>query len=655
MTLRPLSQNIHRRRLICRAVLKTAVAFAVVAAHSGSALAQSAAVSPERATIDQLRATTMALLDALDRQQQQSQQRADAMAQQAIEQQRVTTMALIEVLVGQGLLPRDRAETLMRMAAPAPQPAAAGAGAGASAQAPAGRNAAASGIAVPVPLGPAAAGAVPGAQANAAPGPRWGDPPTLAGAVPGVAGGVAGGAPIRVPYVSETVRGQIREQVRNDVLATIRDENWASPQLLPPWVRGVRLFGDLRVRGQFETYPDDNFPAELFRDQSTSPAWSPDIVNTSIDRTRLTLRARLGVEAKISDDVNLGLRLSTGTTSGPASASQTLGTGFNKASVVLDRASLRWEPWQDFRVLAGRIANPFFGTDLLWADDLGFDGVALQAERTLASGLYAFATAGAFPLEEFNADSRDKWLFGAQLGVDWSLGSSFRVRTALAFYDFHAVEGVRERLPPPSGPLAGTRGYLNSQYPVSLRQKGNTLINLNDPTSVAAPTWGLASSFQPINLTTAFTFQPGPSREAGLSIDWVMNSAFDINDIEARAGVPLADLLRERTTGLQLRGHFGAPQLNQRGDWQVYAAFRQFERDAWIDGFTDTTWNLGGTNYRGWSLGGSYAFDIRTSLGLRMTSTRSLDDGYRSATGEATKSSAPLRIDVLQVDLNSRF
>jgi hypothetical protein len=139
-------------------------------------------------------------------------------------------------------------------------------------------------------------------------------------------------------------------------------------------------------------------------------------------------------------------------------------------------------------------------------------------------------------------------------------------------------------------------------------------------------------------------------------VDWVKNSAFDATDISQRAGVPLGDLLRNRSTGLQAKLGVGKVRLGEKGDWQVTAALRHFERDAWLDGFTDTTWNLGGTNYRGWSLGGQYALDRRAALGLRLTSTRNLDDGYRApGTGEATKSSAPLRIDVLQIDLNARF
>jgi hypothetical protein len=531
---------------------------------------------------------------------------------QALEQLRATTLALIDALVSQGLLTRERADSLLRAD-------------------------------VPVPSGNAAPAATRA--------PAWGDPPLAAAGAASAAPGV-----VRVPYVSETLKAQLREDIRNDVLAVARDERWADPRALPDWVRGVTVHGDVRVRGQQEQLPDSNYPAEGLRAQTTSPAWSPDATNTTNDRTRLTLRARLALDAKAGDDFEAGLRFSTGNTSGPTSSSQTLGSGFNKSSLVLDRAFVKWEPLQDFRLLAGRFGNPFFGGDLIWPDDLGFDGVAVQAERTLTNGLYAFATAGAFPLEEFNVDKNDKWLYGLQVGVDWAVADAVQWRTGLAVYDFSRVQGVRETEPPPSGPRAGTVPYFSSQYPSNLRLKGNTLINLNDPSSSAAPTWGLASKFRPINLATALTLKHFEPLEVVFGFDWVKNSAFDMNDISQRAGVPLGELLRNRSTGLQAKLSVGKTRFGEKGDWLVSAALRHFERDAWLDGFTDTTWNLGGTNYSGWSIGGQVALDRRAALGLRLTSTRNLDDGYRApVTGLATKSSAPLRIDVMQIDLNARF
>ncbi|MFY7864416.1 putative porin [Roseateles sp.] len=566
---------------------------------------------------------------------------------------RATTSALIDALVSQGLLSREKADALIKQAQ-------------ASAQ----------------------------ASRPASSGNTWGAPLASGAAAGGAAAGVAN--TVRVPYVSETLRQQIREEIKNDVLLVAREERWADARVVPEWVRGVSVDGDVRVRWQNErfaapVYAQDpstgaaigvpclnvggNLPAECYRTQRESPAWSPDLNNTTIDRNRMTLRARLGVNAKVSDQMTAGLRLSTGTTTGPTSSSQTLGTGFNKASLVLDRAFLRWEPRYNMRFMAGRMSNPFYGTDLLWPDDMGFDGVAAQGDLDIASGVFGFATLGAFPLEEFNTDKRDKWLFGFQAGIDMSIGNSTQFRGALAAYQFQNVEGERATELPlgPNNPRTATQSYLSSQYPTSMRQKGNTLINLcplaseGNSTALApctngGPVWGLASKFVPINVTAGVVFKQWDPMELGLTFDWVKNSAFDLADIRKRAGTAAVEKLAEQTTGLQLRATLGMPRLANTGDWTVFAALRKFERDSWVDGFTDTTWHLGGTSYKGFQLGGSYAFDRRSTLGFRLTSTRNLDDGVRIPIDPAvpnavtgTLSSATLKIDVFQIDLNTRF
>jgi hypothetical protein len=525
----------------------------------------------------------------------------------ALQQLRATTLGLIEALVSQGLLTRERADALLRQAA-----------------APAADSAASVG---------------------------WGSPPTAA----------AGPArPVqRVPYLSETVRAELREAIKLDVLEQARSEGWADSRQIPSWSRSIRFSGDLRLRAQSERFDPANLPADEYQLQNllgSTPAWSPDLTNTTQDRNRLTLRARLAADIKISDDTSAGLRLSTGTTSGPSSASQTLGNGFNKLSLTLDRAWLRWEPRYDWRLSGGRMATPFFGTDLLWPDDLSLDGVAASGEYTVETGAYLYAHAGAFAMEEQALSRQDKWLYGLQVGADWTVNDALQLRVGLGVYDFHNAEGVRETLPRPGGAAASTTAYLTREYPRSLRLKGNTLINLNDPTSTAAPTWGLASKFRPVNLSVALAYKWNPQQTAIVALDWVKNTAFDLADIERRAGDTRVRDIAERTTGLQLRLQLGSTALGERGEWQGFAALRKFERDAWLDGLTDTTWHGGGTGYQGWSVGARYAFDRRTHLGLRWTSTRNLDDRVVSTTFPlGTLSGAPLKLDVLQLDLNTRF
>ncbi|GCL62919.1 putative porin [Pseudaquabacterium pictum] len=556
-------------------------------------------------------------------------QAADPASDRAeLERLRATTQALIETLVSQGLVTRERADAILRQAGASAAPA----------------------------------------------GPGWGSPLPAASAT-------AAAPVVRVPYLSETQRAQLRDEIRNDVLATARSDGWADARQIPEWVRGIRFEGDLRLRAQSERYPEPayaldattglllgdacsivagNLPARCYRRQVSSPAWAPDIADTTNGRNRLTLRARLGLQARISGDFTGQLRLSTGSaTGGPSSSTQTLGNYFNKSSVVIDRALVQWEPRHDMRLQAGRIGNPFFSSDLTWPDDIGFDGVAAQGELTLAPGAFAFAHAGVFALQELSLD-RDRWLTGLQVGAQWAFNAHGTLRLGVAMYDFARVEGVRETNPPPGGERAGTEPYFSSQYPAGVRQKGNTLINLNDPASTAAPTWGLASKFRPINITAQLDYRLSDRLAMAWSLDWLRNTGFDLADIRRRAGTPAVDGLAEKTDGLQTRWQIGSPALNTAGQWRLSAALRRFERDAWLDAFTDTTWHLGGTNYKGWQLVGQYAIDSRAVLGLRLTSSRNLDDGVRTVNAangavESSFSNAPLKIDVLQLDLSTRF
>ncbi|MFZ2990730.1 putative porin, partial [Ideonella sp.] len=454
-------------------------------------------------------------------------------------------------------------------------------------------------------------------------------------------------------------KAQIKEDIRNDVLATAREEGWADARKLPGWVRGLSFSGDVRTRAQGENFAADNVAPEVFRSQTDSPAWAPDLTNTRTDRKRMTVRARVAVAAKASDSLNAGVRITTGSSTGsPTSASQTAGNGFNRYGVSIDRAFIRWEPSHLLRMEAGRMAVPFDHTDLLFPDDLSLDGVAAKGELDLASGMFGFAVAGAFPLEEFASTARDKYLLGGQMGLDWALDSDWKLRAAVGLYEFRNIEGERESALPPTGALAGTTGYQSSQYLASVRQKGNTLINLNAPGSTASPVWGLASKFRPVDLTLSLTARHFMPYELGFVLNVVKNTAFDKADIARRAGTAAVNDLVDMTNGYQMRLNFGAARMDEPGAWSTYLAFRKFERDAWVDAYTDTTWHLGGTNYKGFSLGGLYAFDNKATLGARLTSTRNLDDGVRYGSGSALSgnlSSAPLKIDVVQVDVNFRF
>lgn len=532
----------------------------------------------------------------------QAQAPTDEKAQ--LEQLRNTTYGLIQALIDAGLLTKEKADALLLAAKQQAQAA---------------------------PAQPAAAGTAA----------------TADGAKRSV---------IRVPYVPESLKAEMRDEVKREVLAQARTERWGEPGALPSWLNRIALEGDVRVRWQYEDWADDNATPFTFYSQGDSPSWAPDLVNTTGNRNRLTMRARLGITSDLKFGFKTALRLSTGN-AGPVSTSQTLGGGdgnFSKYAVWVDRASLQWDAYTpDITLIAGRMANPFAGSDLAWPDDLNFDGVSARYQLKLNDTNQVYATAGAFPLQEFEVASTDKWLYGVQMGANLDLNAKNKFSLGLALYEFKGVEGLYDGAETaPTGAVAKSSGYLNSQYPTSVRQKGNTLIRLNTTTGSPAPVWGLASKFRPLVLNLGYQTTAMESVTFKTSLDLIKNTGFDLAEINSRTAAPIS--LAEKTTALQVRAQLGSPKQELRGDWTAFLSWRKFERDAWVDAFTDTTWHLGGTNYSGWSIGGAYYVGPRTSAGLRVTSTRNLEDG--ALIGSVPNvSSAPLKIDVIQLELNSRF
>ncbi|MDB5804019.1 MAG: hypothetical protein JWN73_1341 [Betaproteobacteria bacterium] len=482
--------------------------------------------------------------------------------------------------------------------------------------------------------------------------------------------GADGKPVVRVPYVPESVKAEIRDQVKQEVLAQAKQERWGDPGALPDWLDRIHFEGDMRLRLEQDLFAKNNFPASnspigfVSQNQGffsaapspfSGPVYGPDITNTTDDRLRLALRARFGFTAKVGDTVNAGFRLATGSLSSPASTSQTLGASnnnLNRYTIALDRGYLNWQAASWLRLDGGRMPNPYYSTDLVWAEDLGFDGVAATVKTRLNDNFLLYGVAGGFVLGENGATKFDKWLTGYQVGGEWALSQRTTLKFGLAQYDFIHYAGQPQA---PGSSNSGNANYFNynvSQYGPNVRQKGNSLFNIQDPNTVpggigttTGPVWGLMANFRPLNLTASVDFAQFDPVHVVLTADYIKNIGFDRQEILARTGINL----EPKTAGYQYKVAVGMPAMAARHDWQVFGIVRQLERDAVVDGFTDTTWNLGGTNYRGYSIGGSYGVDRNSWLTLRWTSTKNLPDN------DAGFSGVPLNIDVLQLDLNARF
>ncbi|MFZ5504788.1 MAG: putative porin [Pseudomonadota bacterium] len=478
---------------------------------------------------------------------------------------------------------------------------------------------------------------------------------------------------VRVQYVPESVKAEIREQLKQEVLAQARTEGWAAPNAIPEWTERIKIEGDLRVRYQDDSFPKTNTPIAGF---APGAAGNPAALNTDYpfatrfpagvdlddnglptgnatdDVNRLRLRARLGVLAKINDSVSAGLRFTTGNVTDRVSTNQTLGSGFNKYSFLVDRAYIKFDPVEWASVSGGRIPNPWFSTDLVWDEDLNFDGLAVNLRNvTPTQSLRPFATAGWFPLRADNPPNAEKqWLAGGQIGAEYDLSSSTRLRVGLAKYHYGRVEARTDTNFDAIGPLPGYGRYEHSS---ALRQKGNTLV-LTNPGAGAAfgettPIYGLASKFEPWVLTATADLAHFDPVHVLLSAEYVKNTGFDRGDILRRTGLNLTD---GKDTAYHVRLMVGMPSVRLADDWQVFASYKYIGSDALIDGFTDSDFGLGGTNLKGFVLGGSYGLYRDTAVGLRWYSARNIQG---MTYDPAVIAGQRYEVDTVMVDMNVRF
>jgi hypothetical protein len=537
--------------------------------------------------------------------------------------------------------------------------------------------------------------------ATAAPSEAQSQPPATT--VASTAGGAANpdDDTVRVDYVPDTVKQQIRDEVRADVMKQARDENWAAPNAVPEWVTRYHVSADVRVRYEGDFFPDGNVDSGIFHNFNAintgapfdtginSVAPNPPTYDVNANRNRFRLRARIGAAVDVGEGFTAGLRIGTGQDDNPVTENQTLGAAnngqggdFSKYAVWLDRAFLRYElggtsDW-DVTASVGRFDNPFFSSSMIWANEIGFDGAYVQGKYKVADGVTPFLTMGAFPVfnTDFNFattsaakfDSEDKYLVAVQGGTTWQITKDVSFKAAGAYYYFDNIEGhVSDPFTPQ---FSSEQGNTDDSRP-SFAQNGNTYIALRDivPTgSVITGTgneggtinqfqyYGLATPFHEVALTAQLDFSQWDPFHISLQGEFVKNVAFDRSDIENNGPPqqvgPVNNVLAPGDAnsfvggdmGYNVKLVLGSPVLAKFLDWNVNLTYRYIESDAVVDGFTDSDFGgpLTGTNLKGFMVGGNVSLSSRVWTSLEWMSSDSV-------AGPTYKN------DLIQFDINAKF
>jgi hypothetical protein len=299
----------------------------------------------------------------------------------------------------------------------------------------------------------------------------------------------------------------------------------------------------------------------------------------------------------------------------------------------------------------------------VWYYEINFDGIAASAQVPISKNLALFSTAGAFPVElslfnfpdnnSVKEKSRDKWLYGAQAGLDWKLTSTSDFKVAAAYYDFDSIQG---KLSSPCVALSAADQCNTDDSRPGFTQGGNTFFAIRNlvPTSTNPPVfqyYGLASSFRELNVTARYDVAAFDPLHVIFDADFVTNLAFNASKIAARnpvnnrgpspgGGAP--GPFDGGNLGFHGRLIFGYPVLVNRGDWNFTAGYRYIESDAVVDAFNDSDFRLGGTNAKGYVVGGGLGIAHNVNLLARWLSASEV-------------SGAPYSFDIVMVDLNAQF
>ncbi len=494
-------------------------------------------------------------------------------------------------------------------------------------------------------------------------------------AAPIVAQAPAANGEVRVQYVPAIVRQQIRDEIKAEVMSTAKQENWAAPNTFPDWASRISFDGDLRLRYESRGYADGNSNeivdfAKLndkgpYDVNANSGSNLPPLLNTREDRdSLLRLRARFGLKAQLADNWVAGIRVATGSNNNPVSTTQNLGGGFGKKDIWLDQGYVTWTPSERLTLTGGRIANPFMSTDILYSHDLNFDGVAAIFDQPLNRDLSLFGTVGAFPVQYSDdsassngldkEDSDNKWLYGAQLGAKWALNDHHRLKGAMAYYRFDDIAGERSS---PCAPWDGQPACDSDETRPTFMQKGNTVFLLRDitpnpanPAATPQPQFvGIASEFELLDLNLVWDADLPHDFKLRSQANYIHNLAYDEGDMRKRSAGQLANNIDENGNiksggdAWMLQFTLGnALDMRKAGDWNLFAGYKRIEPDALPDGFNDSSVHLGGTNAKGYFLGGNYGLADNVYATARWLSSEAVYG-------------APFDIDVLQLEVNTRF
>ena len=399
------------------------------------------------------------------------------------------------------------------------------------------------------------------------------------------------------------------EEIRADMTADLA----ATPGGMITWgssaVRGVKIYGDARMRYQWENKQDQT---------ASNP-------NQNADRNRYRYRIRLGADYQFAENWNAGVRLETSTAND--STNNNFGGYFDKTGdeiyvglVYLQYATSNpalfgFEFADSFKLTMGKQKTPFLLSNAFWDSDINPEGFSEEIGWTnvFTDGFDVTLRGGQYVVSEENnstLNTQDGFLFVAQAEARYSWASKTYAKVAPMFISESAGTFLGQEN---GGTVAGENG---------IAQLGHVQV-IAVPVEVAFNAWSLKHKFfgtYGINLEGDQLAR----RDYGIPSDE--------NDLSTFFNV-----------GYQMGKGKG------KGAWQIGAEYRYIEAGAYTTNLSDSDFAKNENNQQGVVLSAGYSFTDNISGGVTWFHSSDIDKGIDVGTSDANTA------DILQVDLSWRF
>jgi hypothetical protein len=376
----------------------------------------------------------------------------------------------------------------------------------------------------------------------------------------------------------ESQQNQQDKKIDEQVTKAVEKKETKLPDSLA-WAEKVKLSGDFRYR----------------HESIDSQSSGKDQYGTNRHR----IRARLGLDAKLTDEVDLGFRLDSGV-GDPASTNQSLENGFSGKGIWLDQAYFNWHPKviEGLNVYGGKMPRPFYRAgenQIIWDDDVNPEGLAAKYVIPLTKTDNLYINGGGLWLISDSGATGGAGLFGLQSYLKHEFESKDYLLGGLSLYSYGNLKGKEG--------LYKSSGKGNSTF-------GNTMSGTKD------------SSPDPYKYTMNYNVLEGFA-EYGFKIADYPASVYG-NYVKNTAATS-----NNQDTGWMVGLTFNKAKDPQ--SWELGYNYREVKKDAVVGVLTDSDAFGGGTDGKGHSLVGKYQFakNIQGVITYFLTQRGAAKDDYR--------------------------